>query len=98
MTVLEPHSTHEAIPASLVRYGDDIARWTVTIPTLRHDGLDYIRGQHIWVLAAPQMLDATHQALARASTPQALRRRRGADIDYSAITVTPWQGDGPLDA
>ncbi|MER6384218.1 hypothetical protein [Streptomyces sp. NPDC001250] len=67
--------------------------WTVTIPTIRPSGAEQVRGSQTWVIRARRPRKARKLALAAATTESAVRHRRGAMLDTTAIDVAPWYSD-----
>jgi hypothetical protein len=55
-------------------------RWLVSIPTRPRNGTS---GLQVFVIDAPSALKAQQQALSRAETVSARRRRRQAELDLS---------------
>ncbi|MER6612347.1 hypothetical protein [Streptomyces xantholiticus] len=71
--------------------------WNVTAPTLRTVGNEEVRGTQTWVVQARRNVDAVRQVITRAAGEDAVRHRRGAVIDPSALSATRWTSpNGPL--
>ncbi|MFI6056180.1 hypothetical protein ACIBCO_39715 [Streptomyces violascens] len=68
-------------------------QWTVTIPTIRTDGAEQTRGTQTWVVYACLPHEAREVALAAAATEAAVRHRRGAVLDTTAVDVARWERD-----
>jgi hypothetical protein len=64
--------------------------WQVEIPTTRTDGCTEVRGVQTFMFTATSTNDAADQALAEVISEPAVRHRRGAAVDFSQLTVKPW--------
>ncbi|MFJ8313406.1 MULTISPECIES: hypothetical protein [unclassified Streptomyces] len=69
-------------------------QWTVTIPTIRTVGAEPVRGTQTWIVSADLPQQAREVALAASATDDAMRHRRGAALDTTAVDVTPREQDG----
>jgi hypothetical protein len=67
-------------------------RWTATVPTVRSVDGHHVHGTQTWIVTATSYADAAHEARVYAITDRALRHRRGAAIDLTALTITLWTG------
>lgn len=72
-----------------------MSQWTVTIPTFRTVGAKLVRGSQTWIVSADLPQQARELALAAAATDDAMRHRRGAALDTTAVDVTPGNGTAP---
>ncbi|MGP4088001.1 hypothetical protein [Streptomyces sp. KR55] len=64
--------------------------WNVTAPTVRTVGDEEVHGTQTWVVQARCSAEAVRQVIARAASEDAVRHRRGAAIDLTALTATRW--------
>ncbi|MFC9914100.1 hypothetical protein [Streptomyces sp. NPDC127197] len=64
--------------------------WNVTAPTVRTVGEEEVHGTQTWVVQARCSVEAVRQVVARAVGEDAVRHRRGAAIDLTALAVTRW--------
>uniref|UniRef100_A0AAU2UX52 Uncharacterized protein n=1 Tax=Streptomyces sp. NBC_00003 TaxID=2903608 RepID=A0AAU2UX52_9ACTN len=71
-----------------------MSQWTVTIPTFRTVGAKLVRGSQTWIVSADLPQQARELALAAAATDDAMRHRRGAALDTTAVDVTPRERNG----
>ncbi|MCX4673562.1 hypothetical protein OG453_44200 [Streptomyces sp. NBC_01381] len=71
-----------------------MSQWTVTIPTFRMIGAEPVHGTQTWIVSADLPQQARDLALAAAATDDAMRHRRGAALDTTAIDVAPRERDG----
>ncbi|MBC2901588.1 hypothetical protein [Streptomyces cupreus] len=65
--------------------------WNVTAPTVRTVGDEEVRGTQTWVVQARRSSEAVRQVIARAAGEDAVRHRRAAVIDSTALTAAPWR-------
>lgn len=64
--------------------------WNVTAPTVRTVGGEEVHGTQTWVVQARCGAEAVRQVIARAAGEDAVRHRRGAAVDHTALTATSW--------